>query len=340
MNLNTNPPSIDIIDFDNHHSANFSLSDDNGKLILYGGTCMSYNAKKRTRNYVIRNNKNKTLVSFTTSHVINAYYAAIISSVWPTIHGYTMRLYRFDNNGILKDSLISQDLNYSCFAFFIPQTNGDISFLAYDHRNKIIKNYKLSGNKMFQENISKTELPKFYYETGMDDTVYYILTTKDGNKIICLLGDTMFLLDFKINTGEITVIKEYNNTFNSVINSIALSANNKYLIVSEKEKIIRYKLSDEFEFSNGEIIYESTDNCTDMQLYDGKIYALFGRKKDNPSDQKIIYFDGIETDNITVGNIDCTNLSNFISHFPKIPRIIETKSTPCPEIEKPKIICE
>ena len=150
----------------------------------------------------------------------------------------------------------------------------------------------------------------------------------------------MFLLDFKINTGEITVIKEYNNTFNSVINSIALSANDKYLIVSEKKKIIRYKLSDEFEFSNGEIIYESTDNCTDMQLYDGKIYALFGRKKDNPSDQKIIYFDGIETDNITVGNIDCSNLSNLISLFPKIPRIIETKSAPCPEIEKPKIICE
>ena len=27
-------------------------------------------------------------------------------------------------------------------------------------------------------------------------------------------------------------------------------------------------------------------------------------------------------------------------NFPKIPRIIETKSAPCPEIEKPKIICE
>ena len=77
-----------------------------------------------------------------------------------------------------------------------------------------------------------------------------------------------------------------------------------------------------------------------MQLgYDDKIYAIL-QPKGEQYNRSIIYFDGIETDNITVGTIVYANNFNSITGFPKIPRIIETKSTPCPEIEKPKIICE
>ena len=49
LNFNTNPPSIDKIEFDNY-KGNFSLSDDEGKLILYGGVSCSNKS-----NYIIKN---------------------------------------------------------------------------------------------------------------------------------------------------------------------------------------------------------------------------------------------------------------------------------------------
>lgn len=346
LNFNTNPPSIDKIDFDNY-KGNFSLSDDEGKLILYGGV-----SKSNKSNYIIKNNTNKVLVSFPCHLLINAigcksvspngsYYVAIVSSTKQKYKTFSIRLYRFDNKGVLIDSLISDKFNYSSLSLFMPMDNGDVYFWAYAQSKKIMEIYKLSGNKMFKEKTYAIELPEFSSFSGLSPN-NVILPLKNGEKIICWFGNKGFILNHNIYTDKITVEKEFKQQ--EQYSCIALSANDKYCIFEKGRKIIRYNISDDFEVSNEKIIYELTDeniiSCTDMQLgYDDKIYAIL-QPKGEQYNRSIIYFDGIETDNITVGTIVYANNFNSITGFPKIPRIIETKSTPCPEIAKPKIICE
>ena len=343
LNFNTNPPSIDKIEFDNY-KGNFSLSDDEGKLILYGGV-----SKSNKSNYIIKNNTNKVLVSFPCHLLINAigcksvspngsYYVAIVSSTKQKYKTFSIRLYKFDNKGVLKDSLISDKFNYSSLSLFMPMDNGDVYFLVYAQSKKIMELYKLSGNTMVKEKSCEIELPEFYYMVGLFNS--YILPFKNDRKIFCSLGETGFIFNYDIIDNKISVEKEIKN-FNSVTNALALSANDIYLIVAEDKKIMRYKLTDNLDFINGENIYEFEEHifCSDIQLgNDGKIYAIL--RNSHQDNQSIIYFDGIETDNIIIGKIDGIIESNSRRYFPKIPRIIETKSAPCPEIEKPKIICE
>ena len=340
LNFNTNPPSIDKIDFDNR-KGNFSLSDNNGKLLLYGGKLTPKNNNSNLSNYVIKNNKNQTLVSFPSVNIRNAiscksvtgnasYYAAIIYNESKTLR-YAMRLYRFDNNGVLRDSLISKDVNHSHIAWFMPQDNGDVIFFCYIHTNKTIESYKLSKDIIKKTHTYNIKLP---VRNELSE-ISHIIPLKNGNKIIVLSQIYCFIMNYDINTENISLSKEINGFDNG--DAIALSENDKYLIATkgDKNKLIRYKLSDDFDFDNGETIYEFKDSyVNDIQLgEDGKLYVL-------QNNNTIKFIDGIETDNITVGKIDGVIESNSKIHFPKIPRIIETKSAPCPETEKPKIICE
>ena len=341
LNLNTNPPSIDKIDFDNH-DGNFSLSDNDGNLLLYGGKLRPPNNNSNLSNYVIKNNKNQTLVSFPSVYIRNtiscksvtdnaSYYVAIIYNESKTLR-YAMRLYRFDNNGVLQDSLISKDVSHSHIAWFMPQDNGDVILFCYINTNKTIESYKLSKDIIKKTHTYNIKLP---VRTDFAAGCTHIIQLKNGNKIIVSSHGHFLIMNYDINTENISLSKEING-FNDG-DAIALSANDKYLIAAkgDRNKLIRYKLSNDFDFDNGEIIYEFKGTyVNDIQLgEDGKLYVL-------QNNNTIKFIDGIETDNITVGKIDGIIESNSQRYFPKIPRIIETKSAPCPEIEKPKIICE
>ena len=67
---------------------------------------------------------------------------------------------------------------------------------------------------------------------------------------------------------------------------------------------------------------------------DGKIYIH------NISSDCIMVIDGIEAGNMTSEIIQSECVKNCLNLFPQIPRLQKIQSTPCPEIAKPKIICE
>ena len=344
LNFNTNPPSIDKIDFNCRRIA-FALSDENGNIVLYGGDVVDNTDENHVScTFIIKNAQHQILVSLPNVRIINitgcksnnkdgSFYVSVITSFKPHYNIYSLRLYSFDNKGVLKDSLISNSFNYSSLAFFMPYVNGDVNFFVYVQKNKTIESYKMSENKILRDKTYEVELPNFYSNA----LFYTIAPFMNGRQMFCSFSEKVFLLDFDNVNNVFSVKKEYQN-----LGNIVLSNNEKYIVSLNDGKLFRYELTDNFELKNGKLIYDSdTENISridDIRLgVDGKIYAIEAVLGNSPN--RIIYFDNIESNDITIGVIE-GDLSKSLVFFPNVPHFFYVDNNPCKESKKSVIICE
>ncbi len=103
------------------HNHTVALSDNNGKLLIYGYLETTNNGTAK-KNFVIKNSKNEILTSFSCREVTNAIGCKLFNGEYCiaavlrlTLSRRELHIYMFDKNGNFKDEYIYNDANYSFF---------------------------------------------------------------------------------------------------------------------------------------------------------------------------------------------------------------------------------
>lgn len=302
------------------------LSDDNGKIILYGN--IEQNDKTNTGTYVIKNGSNQNVITIdqpATKNIIGSklpqggYYIAAVfknqnNDLWGALH-----VYKFDNDGNLKNEYIYNEGNYG---FFLDLIRIDDFFALIAYRNNQIETYKLTSDECCLWNKKEMTLDKFLYPVT---PFFDIEHTLNYSKIIVTAYNIAYILNFDKNNGEITITQRFES---DKFGTMSFSPTDKYFLIIDDDKLKGFKYNKDFNFvlDNPDIIYDLPQNnndvcniCWEMAVgVDGKLYI-----HKHLSDY-IMVLDGIETENITTDIIKSDCLSK-LSYFPRIPRTKENQ---------------
>ena len=351
LNFNTSPATLICQHDENIWKNTIALSDDNGELLIYGYTTKveSENGYNRT-DYIIKNSRNDTLVDISDIRIKNViaaksiegyYYIAIAhrEKKWKYSH---LRIYKFDKNANLVDSLISdyESGDFAFFVTFVQKRNGSLKLLAYNRSKQAMEIYKLDGEIMTKTHEHSISLERIEEADFLLVTCCINLSLNTKRIIIStIVSRICYILDYDYNTDKISILKSFDTKYSSVA---AFSENDKYFLIIDDNILKGFDFNGTFDFDieKPDVWYKLPEETTDNKLWDmrlgndGKIYIH------NTSSDCIVILDGIETGNITSEIIQSDCIKHCHNLFPQIPRIQKTKSAPCPEIEKPKIICE
>ncbi len=321
LNFNTSPATI-ICNENNSNTAlinyTVSLSDENGKLILYG--FLDYSNTQDS--YVLKNADHKDLVVKEKPSPRNVIGCKLpqggycIAAVFRTGTKYVGELYAyiFDNNGNLVNEYIYKEGNYSFFIDFI-RVDDFMALVAY--RNNQIETYKLTSDGCYLWNSSELLLDKFIFQAQVPFDIEHSL---DNSIIIATTMGITYVLSFNKNNGEVTITHRFDSDKFEIM---SFSPTDKYFLVIDDDKLKGFKYSKDYEFilDNPDIIYDlPKENNVVWEMavgVDGKLYIHAGIT------DYIIVLDGIESENITKTIIRSDCLKH--GYFPRIPRIADTK---------------
>ena len=319
LNFDTSPATVLCDDNNNFagHGHIVALSDNNGQLILYGYKEPT-NGNTSISDYVIKN-KDKVVVRISTNEVTNAigcklsqgvYY---IAAVLRTNAKAALHVYKFDNDGNLKNEYTYNDGNYSFFLDFI-RIDDFIALIAY--RNNQIETYKLTSEECILWNKKEMKLDNFLYLTTPSFDIEHSL---DYSIIIATAFNIAYVLNFDKSNGEVTILHRFES---DKFRTMSFSPTDKYFLIIDDEKLNGFKYSKDFNFvlDKPDVIYNLPKKhdvvcnlCWEMAVgVDGKLYI-----HELLSDF-IIVLDGIESENITktIIQADCLQYGTF----PRIPR--------------------
>ena len=339
LNFNTFPATLICKKDENIVKNTIALSDDNGQIILYGYKVKS---DQRLSDFVIKNSENEVIVSFYCTEVRNVigcklpqggYYIAVVYRQ----HLFTseLHIYKFDINGKLENEFIYSDGIYTPFMTFIQEDNYEILFV-YNSKYETIEKYKLTSDEVFKTEQYELKLEMF---SMREIVTFNIITSLDNSKIIACTYGAVSVLNYDKTTGLISLADKFETT---KFYAIAFSETDKYFLIIDDNTLKGFRFNGTFDFDTEkpDISYKLTEETISNTLWnmclgnDGKIYIH------NISSDCIMVIDGIEAGNMTSEIIQSECVKNCLNLFPQIPRLQKIQSTPCPEIEKPKIICE
>lgn len=326
LNFNTSPATI-ICNENNSNTAlinyTVSLSDENGKLILYGFLDHS----NPQASYVLKNADHQDLVVKEKPNPRNVIGCKLpqggycIAAVFRTGTKYIGELYVyiFDKNGNLENEVIYKEGNYSFFIDFV-RVDDFMALVAY--RNNQIETYKLTSDGCYLWNSSELLLDMFIFQTQVPFDIEHSL---DNTTIIATTMGIAYVLSFNKNNGEVDIIHRFES---NKFGTMSFSPTGKYFLIIDDDKLKGFKYSKDFDFvlDNPEIIYalpsQNKDvvcnNCWEMAVgVDGKLYIH------ELLTDSIKVLDGIESGNITktIIQADCLQYG----YFPRIPRTAENQ---------------
>lgn len=332
LNFDTSPATIICNEEDNENNYSsfdnytVSLSDDNGKLILYGSLERNDNTN---RYYVIRNADNKEIVRIDKAEPHNAIACKIPQGGYYIVFVYRtsiiapreLHIYKFDKNAKLENEFVFSDSDYSCFIDFI-RIDDYIVLIAY--RTNQIETYKLTTEGCVLWQTSEMVLDKFLNRMiGSFDIDHTI----DNTQIIASVHDIAYILNFDKNSGDVSISHRFES---KQFETMSFSPTDKYFLIIDDEKLKGFRYDKDFAFilDNPDIIYDLPKNdnnvvcnqCWEMAVgVDGKIY-LHHQYYDY-----ILVLDGIESGNITETIIQSDCLKR--TFFPRIPRMSGCKAS-------------
>jgi hypothetical protein len=325
------PNNVEIkhTDIDNHYHATIAISDDNGDFLIYGRKIFNPNAA--TSDFIIKNIKGNTLASFETLHIMctnyckssdkdKSYYASVVYDTKKHFHKYCLKIYRFDNNGTLKDSIICKELGYSGFLTSIPKNDGSVILLAYNINKQKIELFKLFEGKIKEKKEYDIQMKGFHILQTLNRS-HSIRKSLNSSKIIADSDKELYIIDYNSNTDNISLNKKIES--NNMFHVKAFSEHDKYLFcVYNNNTVIRYKLTPAVDFfsDNYETVYKFKGNIIDMQLgIDNKIYVMTNRYINQSPIDQLFTLDKVETDDLVVQEIEFSGTASY-NVFPEYPR--------------------
>lgn len=329
LNFDTSPATIICNKFEDNYSRQMvMLSDGDGQVVLYAfKTPTSPNASSSISDFVIKNKKEQTIVSFSCGDLRNAigcklpqggYYIAAVLRTKKSLSG-ELHVYKFDNNANLEQEYVYSNGNYTFFIDFIRIGNY-IVLVSYKHNQ--IETYKLTSDGCSLWSTSEIVLDQFAMLTVPYFSIEHSL---DGTKIFVTAYDTAYILNFNKLNGKISITDRIES---DKFRTMSLSKNAKYLLIIDDGKLKGYLYNNkfDFDFEKPDIVYDlpyvseiDCDKCWQMAIgIDGKMYVHFANF------DYIMVLDGIEEGIITEEIIKSNCLQ--VTFFPRIPRLFDTPS--------------
>ncbi len=332
LNFDTSPATIICNEADNPNEYssfdNFTvaLSDDNGKLILFG--CLESGNNNTNRYYVIKNADNNDVIRIEKAEPQNAIACKIPQGGYYIVLVYRtsltslreLHIYKFDKNAKLENEYIFNESDYSFFIDFV-RLEDCLALIAY--RKNQIETYKLTSDGCILWKTSEMILDKFLYRLIPSCDIEQTL---DNTTILATTYDIAYVFNFDINSGEVTIAHKFES---DKFRTMSFSPTDKYFLIIDDEKLKGFRFDKDFYFvlDNPDIIYDLPnddnvvcDQCWEMAVgVDGKIYLH------NQYYDYILVLDGIESENINESIIQSNCLKR--AFFPRIPRISDCKAS-------------
>lgn len=329
LNFDTSPATL--IPKDDADNTNFAqrycnytvaLSDDDGKMILYGYFEINDDAKP---NYVIKNADKQDVIRLTLvddpCNIIGCkspqgeYYIAVTYRTGFT-NPVELHLYRFDPNGQLENEYVYQGADgYTFFIDFI-QLKDFVALVAY--RANHVETYKLTPDGCVLWNTSEITLDSHF--TWRMTPYFDIEHSLDSEKIIAIVYGIGNVLYFNKNTGEVSISHRLENI---KFKTMAFSKTDKFFLIIDEGLLKGFKYDKNFDFvlDSPDLVYDLSNymasNVWEMATgIDGKLYVYQFLA------DYIIVLDGIESGTITQDVIKTGKLG--YANFPQISRRIET----------------
>ena len=332
LNFNTLNTTIQCDNNDEIGTFSFALSDDNGRILIYGYKI--YDSSQSTNDYVIKNNKNEIIIKEQCGDLKNIVYCKHPSGGYYLAIVYldkrlesTFCIYQFDNRGSLTNTYRYDNGIYRSFLVMLP-LGDDIKLLVYNIKDTSLESYKLQKDGVAFEKKYDVELGAFKIKPYVP---FCIRQSIVGSKIYASTGSDFFIIDISHETGNVSVSKTVKaNDFSYM----ALSANDRYLMAIYDFKLIAYDLMKDFDLSDYQVFYDFSSDI-DQNIYgdwdiqtgiDGKTYVA------RPDNKKLYIVDGIETGDVVVETIesDCLETSFWHNPFPQILRCPKSSpAVPC-----------
>ncbi len=325
LNFNTSPATVICNEIGSNTAYNnytVSLSDDNGKLLLYG-----YYDNTTQASYVIKNSDKQEIVRVDNPNPRNVIACKLpqggycIAAVFQTGANYSgeLYIYQFDKNAKLDNEYIYHNMNYS---FFLDFLHFEDFVVLVSYRDNQIETYKLTSEKCVLWAISDLKLDKFLF---LVTPSFNIEHTLDNTQIIATTYDIVYVLNFDKSNGKIKIAQKFEN---NKFRTMSFSPTDKYFLIIDDDKLKGFRYDKDFDFvlDNPDIIYDLPKNgynvvcnqCWEMAVgVDNKIYIH------EYTTDYLIVLDGIESENIKEEIIQCDCLKH--GYFPRIPRMAKNQ---------------
>lgn len=329
LNFDTSPATM-ICGNDNDEEPErhtVMLSDDNGKMILFGYKIKpSANANNSLSDFVIRNKYNQTIVSINCADLRNVIGCRLpqggycIAAVVRHQFDGELHVFQFNKDGELENESVYNDGNYT---FFIDFLHFDDFIVLLAYKNGIIETYKLtsdgcnlwtSNNMMLDVMFSHLTVPWFDIEHSLDNST-----------IIVTSFYKVYTINFDKYSGRLGITDEKTN---DKLRVFAFSKSDKYFLIIDNFNLKGFLYDNDFDFNfdNPDMVYDLLhesdfvcNECWEMAIgVDGKIYVH------HQTTDYIIVLDGIEEGNITEDVIQSECLKT--AFFPRIPRMADYPS--------------
>ncbi len=342
LNFDSSPAQVVCNDDINGNYYNIALSDSNGGIKIYGCSGDSYSTFTIYNSDKTKQVELTGLPSLGIRNIIGCRLTTgeyCIAFVKKALQSGIIHIYLFDQNGILKKQMITEDKRYSAFLTFVSKDNKMI-LLSHNGLNSTIESYIISSNGIDYDKDYNINPAGFAQITHLS---FCIRQSLDSKKIIAEYNNQISILDYDKATGKL----ELSNCFNTQsFHPFAFTKNDKYIVFIENNKLVGYPLDESLNFdqSNFIVLYDltqipgiETDKVQwDIQLgLDGRLYA------DPQLQEYLLAIDGIEEGNIAFDVLRNTCLkttrTTLYTRFPQIPRPATATTetiTVCPSATK------